>query len=176
MPLLKCHNSPHYRRFTLIAFILILMAISATRSFADPMDYTLTGDIEGTMTADFMSPPNTPPAVLSWSFTYVPTGGTWSSDTDDPPSKNEVIGLGGALDLEIKNVAGNALVLTFFAPQHSSKPFTYDGTHFPDRGEVAGAYQATVPEPTTMLLFASGLLGLAGYRWQQRRREGTQVG
>ncbi len=33
-----------------------------------------------------------------------------------------------------------------------------------------------IPEPTTMLLFGTGLLGLAGYRWQQRRREGTQVG
>ena len=33
-----------------------------------------------------------------------------------------------------------------------------------------------IPEPSTMLLMATGLLGLAGYRWYQRRREGTQVG
>ncbi len=33
-----------------------------------------------------------------------------------------------------------------------------------------------VPEPTTLALFASGLLGLAGYRWHQRRRERAQVG
>lgn len=33
-----------------------------------------------------------------------------------------------------------------------------------------------VPAPTTFLLMASGLLGLVGYRWHQRRREGTQVG
>ena len=33
-----------------------------------------------------------------------------------------------------------------------------------------------VPEPSTVLLFMTGLLGLAGYRWHHRRREGTQVG
>ncbi len=33
----------------------------------------------------------------------------------------------------------------------------------------------TIPEPSTYLLFGSGLLGLAGYRWQQRRRERTQI-
>ena len=31
-----------------------------------------------------------------------------------------------------------------------------------------------VPTPTSALLFVSGLLGLAGYRWAQRRREGQQ--
>ncbi len=34
---------------------------------------------------------------------------------------------------------------------------------------------STVPAPTSMLLMGSGLLGLAGYRWSQRRREGTQL-
>ncbi len=33
-----------------------------------------------------------------------------------------------------------------------------------------------VPEPSTALLFMTGLLGLAGYQWHQRRREKTQVG
>ncbi len=32
-----------------------------------------------------------------------------------------------------------------------------------------------VPAPSAGLLMASGLLGLVGYRWQQRRREGTQT-
>jgi len=45
---------------------------------------------------------------------------------------------------------------------------------------VAGVGSAVlvsaVPEPTSVLLFASGLLGLAGYRWHNRRGEGTQLG
>ena len=32
-----------------------------------------------------------------------------------------------------------------------------------------------VPEPGTIVLLASGLLGLAGYRWQQQRRAGVQT-
>ncbi len=33
-----------------------------------------------------------------------------------------------------------------------------------------------VPEPTSIAMFATGLLGLAGYRWAGRRREGIQAG
>ena len=33
-----------------------------------------------------------------------------------------------------------------------------------------------VPEPTSIALFATGLLGLARYRWAHRRREGIQAG
>jgi len=33
---------------------------------------------------------------------------------------------------------------------------------------------SAVPVPTTLILFVTGLIGLAGYRWQQRRREGVQ--
>ena len=34
---------------------------------------------------------------------------------------------------------------------------------------------AAIPEPSTVLLFATGLLALEGYRWRQRRRERIQV-
>ncbi len=62
----------------------------------------------------------------------------------------------------------------------NSGPFTNavqcsDGFVTDDVGR-AYAVASQVPEPTTMLLFATGLLGLGGYRWQQRRRERTQVG
>jgi len=35
---------------------------------------------------------------------------------------------------------------------------------------------AAVPVPSTILLLTTGLIGLAGYRWHQRQREGTQLG
>ncbi len=42
----------------------------------------------------------------------------------------------------------------------------------PITGGSVTTLNTPVPEPATILLLSSGLLGLAGYRWQQRRREG----
>ena len=49
-----------------------------------------------------------------------------------------------------------------------------DNNIFIDRSGTAT--RTTIPGPSTMPLVAAGLLGFAGYRWYQRRHEGTQVG
>jgi len=54
-----------------------------------------------------------------------------------------------------------------------SAPNAFDFTN--NTAVVYGKW-AIVPEPTTMMLLSTGLLGLVGYRWRQGRREGQQVG
>ena len=43
-------------------------------------------------------------------------------------------------------------------------------------GTATRVQVSPIPEPTTLLLTATGLLALAGYRWRQRRGQGVQVG
>ena len=54
----------------------------------------------------------------------------------------------------------------------------FDTVRFDSVGHflVRTSQASPIPEPTTIFLFGSGLAGMAGYRWYQRRREGTQVG
>ena len=47
---------------------------------------------------------------------------------------------------------------------------------FGDEVQFLTSQLRPIPEPGTIMLLTTGLLGLAGYRWHQRRREGTQVG
>ena len=69
----------------------------------------------------------------------------------------------GSYDGGICPLPDNKCRRNFRAPGFPSVPL--------DRDELN-----QVPEPSTVALFATGLLGLAGYRWQQQRREGAQLG
>ncbi len=61
------------------------------------------------------------------------------------------------------------------APRRSPPPVICNDSFTLEIQPRIYAVGSQVPEPTTMLLFTTGLLGLSGYRWHQRRRERTQV-
>ncbi len=76
-------------------------------------------------------------------------------------------------DGSIINFDGSAFfTLTVRAPLGNGF-FATAGRNFPSRIDLV---TSPVPEPSAALLFMTGLLGLAGYRWHQRRREGAQAG
>ena len=189
MILEKRAHKPHYRIFTLISFVFILMATPAERSFATPMDYIVTGDITGTINMDFMLPNLASPAVFSWSLTHLGLAQTWTNLTDDqPPSSTRTNSsfLGFQVDT-IRLITTNSddwgLQITFIGPTNTTQnlPFTFDGVIIPPppatTSQINGRYTtASVPLPNTLGLFAAGFLGLVGSRWLHRRVQRQQVG
>ncbi len=184
----KHREKPLMMKFTLTMLLLILTTTSDPKSFATPMDYNVTGDLTGTINMDFMLNDGDSPAAFSWNLFHAGTGLVWNDGTDNVITNSRRIGLIGpifsdAIILEVTDPFGNKLASIFYGqdqnPATGLDPLSYQASislaMIPIAINPQGQF-APVPEPTTMLLTATGLLGLAGYRWQQRRREGTQVG
>ena len=159
--------------------LTIIMAIAPSNGWAIPMEYTLTGHVTGTITIDFSAPHGPFNAATIWDLNfngvnYTPADPFQSQSHNDTGSRHWWDLRTGA------NIDNHLRVVVFDLDDSIFPNNTWRGNKFPINPQgpinLSGRWTVSpVPEPTTFLLLGSGLLGLAGYRWQQRRREGTQV-
>ena len=190
-----------YSRNILLSCVLVGFMVGGTTElvYSAPIQYTLIGSTSscagqpgcpaddaasGTFTLDDPLGMN-PTAFVAWNLTF---NGTTFSNTDSLPVLSNTCTPGPLPGGSCSLTQG----LAFEAPymhQFSVQPLNSLGfRHFhvivlafdPEFGvdkdwQYEGQY-APVPEPSTFILSATGLLGLAGYRWAQRRRERIQVG
>lgn len=158
----------------LFASVLFSTAILTTSALAIPVagDYTLASAfLNGTFTSNGTSLTNwsftTNPASLNFTNLTVPFQATniplvFSHNVPTLPPRDEItIMWNPDSSLNLHSASYFASNLQFFSGPATSTPIT--------------ATPGAIPEPATGLLLATGLLGLAGYRWRQRRRERTQV-
>ena len=152
-----------------ILYLLIMVCIWTDPAEAIPSagDYTFSSTyVNGTFAS-------TGTDLSSWSFsdTWDPSVTTnWSGPAPLLPAgssifQNDValLQLVGTLHRSLGIDWGNGIVVSSRlepAPAGVNMPFTV----------------SAVPESSAGILLATGLLGIAGYRWSQRRREGLQVG
>ncbi len=165
------------RVFRSFVFAVTLTVMGAPLVLATPVTYTFTGGVEGTAVLDFMQPDGSTTAVGAYNLTFL---GTTYSHND-----------GTGVNLRSSSGSPNDGITLWSSPpspigQHIRWLFrdppvdlvgTYTATFVSNGLDLSATndHFSPVPEPSTILLLSTGLLGLAGYRWQQRRREGTQV-
>ena len=129
----------------------------------------------GTFTLD--EPVGSATAFLGWDLDF--SGLMFNSDTDQTSTTSST----GAANLILDAISqgGNELLFVLSKNMPGLFAVSTGPVGMVDESEaVTGIFvldqSSQVPEPSTALLITTGLLGLAGYRWSQRRRERLQAG
>ena len=190
-------NSFHRVAYLRVLCTLLFMAtpsvaMATSFTFSTPVNgggtfagsFTVTPDPDPlNFTADNNNPP---PSITAWTFEGVGlAGGTGNfsfSSLINSTFTNQSLAVsnGTLVSLEFSSFFGDQSVifrnfgglrvLTYRDGQVSSSGLGIDAPI------TLGTVTPQVPEPTSIALFATGLLGLATYRWAHRRREGIQAG
>jgi len=164
----------HLRYAAVILALCVSVFVWAPKpANATPMTYDFTsGPLTGWFTYDSDLATNN---FSDWDFTdgigTYTTGGFLTNNVDRLVSNASfplpapfVVGLG---DLNLTTVKPDYAWLGQYAD---------DVDNFTVLSGQGSYVQRAVPEPTTFLLLALGLLALLGYEWRQRRQAGMQVG
>ena len=157
--------------------ICIALLVVTTNVLGTSTSYLLAGGGSGTGTFTLNGPISTATSFESWALVFFDNF-AFNSNTDTFSESRS-----SASDIELFTVIDSPLfseLLNFRVQRGDDQNYegiiSFSGTAL--QFDISGGTElvtAPIPEPTTLLLMSTGLLGLAGYRWHHRRREGTQV-